>query len=137
MVRSHIHSARALAAFPSKTTAVAPSEVRRSSPALRAVALALRGGVRLRSDPVDSSESWPDYGNGLAESLAVDPSTGVVFVAGVNAGSTLAEDDYATVAYNPKTGAQLWVSRYSGPGNGLDEALWPARAGRPCSNPAG
>src|SRR5207245_4287141 len=29
-------------------------------------------------------------------------------------------DDYATLAYSARTGSQLWVSLYNGPGNGYD-----------------
>jgi DNA-binding beta-propeller fold protein YncE len=51
-----------------------------------------------------------------AYSVAVSPAGGTVYVTGVsdNRDGTC---DYATVAYNPATGAQLWAKRYNGPAN--------------------
>ena len=45
-----------------------------------------------------------------------------MFVTGSSYGGTTANYDYATVAYNATTGAQLWVKRYDGPGRGDDQA---------------
>jgi len=59
----------------------------------------------------------PGNGNSLASSVAVSPSGRTVFVTGSSRGTTPAFD-YATVAYNAATGAQEWVARYHGPGNG-------------------
>jgi outer membrane protein assembly factor BamB len=56
-----------------------------------------------------------------ANSLAVSPSGKTVFVTGYSSGATSGED-YATVAYNAATGAQLWAKRYNGPANGTDVA---------------
>jgi DNA-binding beta-propeller fold protein YncE len=73
-------------------------------------------------------------GNGIgavARSMTVSPDGSKVFVTGVFtivhkrvAGSchvTTGNYDWATVAYEATTGAQLWVSQYDGPAHGDDE----------------
>jgi outer membrane protein assembly factor BamB len=60
-------------------------------------------------------------GGSTAASVAVSPDGRKVFVTGTSEGATTG-DDYATVAYDAATGAQLWAKRYNGPGNGLDRA---------------
>jgi DNA-binding beta-propeller fold protein YncE len=56
-----------------------------------------------------------------AVSVAVSPDGSKVFVTGSSTGTT-SYMDYATLAYSAATGAQLWVKRYNGPGNGTDNA---------------
>lgn len=58
---------------------------------------------------------------GTATSVVVSPGGDKVFVTGYSMGKTT-NMDYATVAYGATTGAQLWVRRYNGPGNGSDQA---------------
>src|SRR5258707_5820957 len=57
----------------------------------------------------------------LPAAVAISPDGHTVFVTGRSAGVSLTAD-YATIAYDTNTGARRWVSRYSGPGNGLDAA---------------
>jgi WD40 repeat protein len=64
----------------------------------------------------------PAYGSDYALSVAVSPGGTRVFVTGSSQGSGSGYD-YATVAYNAATGAQLWAQRYNGPANGSDYAL--------------
>src|SRR5262249_15556055 len=62
----------------------------------------------------------PGNGQDQAASVAVSPTGGTVFVTGSSAGAG-SNDDYATIAYDAVTGAQLWVQRYNGPGNFADD----------------
>ena len=64
----------------------------------------------------------PARGGDTANSVAVARDGTKVFVTGSSYGGTTTRDDYATVAYNAATGAQLWVRRYNGPANLLDVA---------------
>src|SRR5258708_5307098 len=68
-----------------------------------------------------SRYNGPGNSNDVAYDVAVSPGGGTVFVTGKSAGTTTGED-FATVAYNAATGARLWVSRFSGPGNAPDAA---------------
>src|SRR5262245_23276809 len=63
----------------------------------------------------------PGSGYDAATSVAVSPTGSTVFVTGKSTGVT-SDYDYATVAYNAATGAQLWIKRYNGPGNSSDVA---------------
>ena len=61
----------------------------------------------------------PGNGTDAASSIAVSRDGTKVYVTGKSLGLSGAYD-YATVAYNAATGAQLWVTRYNGPGNSDD-----------------
>jgi hypothetical protein len=58
---------------------------------------------------------------GTASALAVGPDGTSVFVTGWSWSST-SQWNYATIAYSPLTGHQLWAKRYNGQGNGDDLA---------------
>jgi len=63
----------------------------------------------------------PGNGRDFAHALAVSPGGGTVFVTGQSKAG--AQGDYATVAYNAATGAQLWAALYHGPATGQDAAF--------------
>lgn len=58
--------------------------------------------------------SSPGYGGSVPEAISVD-SLGNVYVTGNSAGTNNGSE-YATVKYD-SSGRQIWVARYSGPGN--------------------
>jgi DNA-binding beta-propeller fold protein YncE len=58
--------------------------------------------------------------NDSATGIAVSPSGNTVFVTGDSNGKGTSGLDYATVAYNAKSGAQVWAKRYAGPGTGAN-----------------
>jgi len=84
--------------------------------------------VTVAYDAATGAQLWarryngPGNGTDHARALAVSPRGDAVFVTGYSAGGTATGYDYATVAYNPATGAQLWLKRYNGPVNGDDAA---------------
>ena len=61
------------------------------------------------------------HGADTAASVAVSRNGNTVYVTGSSQGNGSGAD-YSTVAYDTHTGAQLWVKRYNGPGNGTDAA---------------
>jgi hypothetical protein len=75
----------------------------------------------------DGAELWVADYNGpanrpdLANALGVSPDGSEVFVTGRSRGAS-SFDDYATVAYDAATGAEQWVTRYTGSGHGADAA---------------
>ncbi len=81
------------------------------------------GGAQLWARRYDGPGSNPPLSafDDVAHAVAA-PGSGKVYVTGISWGGSATGDDYATVAYNIRTGAQLWVRRYNGPGNGSDNA---------------
>ena len=70
-------------------------------------------------DPVTGAKLWASHtatNSAGSTSVAVSRDGGAVFVTG---GLTVSgnEEDYRTIAYGAVTGAQLWASKYDGPGN--------------------
>src|SRR5580698_6027040 len=59
----------------------------------------------------------PGNSSDIANAMVVSPTGETVFVTGLSLGATSGYG-YATVAYNAATGAQQWVARYNGRGNG-------------------
>ena len=78
-------------------------------------------------DAATGAKLWVKRYNGPANyhdgafALAVSPDGAKVFVTGGSAAGRTS-GDYATVAYDAASGAQLWVGRYNGPANDDDGA---------------
>jgi hypothetical protein len=84
--------------------------------------------VTIAYDAATGSQLWLSRYNGPANgsddpsALAVSPDGSRVFVTGESQGTSATRGDYATVAYDAATGAQLWASRYNGPASLGDDA---------------
>jgi WD40 repeat protein len=63
----------------------------------------------------------PGDGQDEAAAIAVSPDGSKVFVTGFSDSSTTSAD-WATIAYDASTGAKLWVRRFNGPADDVDEA---------------
>ena len=93
--------------------------------ALQTVSLTRTGTTLTAASP--GTQLWVKRYNGTgtgvnqARSVAISPSGKTVFVTG-NSDDASDTSDYATVAYSAATGAQLWVKRYTGVGNGGGQA---------------
>jgi outer membrane protein assembly factor BamB len=90
------------------------------------------GGAQLWARRYDGPGGNPTLGNvdDFGQAVAA-PGNGRVYVTGISWGGSATGDDYATIAYNIRTGAQLWVRRYNGPANGYDNpSSLAARGGR-------
>ncbi len=81
------------------------------------VAYDVRTGAQRWVSTYNGGANFSNY----ATSLRISPDGGTVFVTG-ESGIDPFGFDYATLAYDAATGAQRWVSRYNGPGNGIDVA---------------
>ena len=71
----------------------------------------------------ESRYNGPGNGNDEAFAIAVSPDGTRVYVTGRSYTSATIDFDFATVGYDAATGVQVWVRRYSGPGQGDDRAL--------------
>ncbi len=69
-----------------------------------------------------ASYDGPASGADAAAAIAVSVDGSAVFVTGPSEGSRT-NQDYATVAYDPATGAELWSVRYDGPASREDEPV--------------
>ena len=92
----------------------------------------LASPIAARSDP--GSAVWVARYDGpgnfldIGQDVAVSPDGEMVYVTGLSDAASGAGKyplywaDYATVAYDANTGAERWVARHNGPGDGWDSA---------------
>jgi len=79
-------------------------------------------------DAATGARSWvgrydgPGHDNDGGNAVAVSRDAKRLFVTGTSFGGTTTDMDYATIAYDARNGAQLWIARYDGPANGIDAA---------------
>ncbi|MGH2966070.1 MAG: PQQ-binding-like beta-propeller repeat protein, partial [Solirubrobacterales bacterium] len=78
-------------------------------------------GARLWVKRYDGPAKGADY----SLDLGVAPNGSAVFVTGYSDGlaSSTSPQDYATVAYDASSGAQIWAKRYDGPGHRGDSGF--------------
>ncbi len=90
-----------------------------------------RGGIgTVAFDAATGEELWAEVletptGYGDAYDVAVSPDGSRVHVAGTGTWGgrpSCYNDDYTTITYEARTGAELWMARYDGPGQGFDWA---------------
>jgi hypothetical protein len=78
-------------------------------------------------DAAGGTPLWTSRYNGLgfhdsAHAILASPDGSTVFVTGGSSDGGIQDyHDYVTVAYDSNSGAELWVQRYNGPGNGPDD----------------
>ncbi|MGI9006617.1 MAG: hypothetical protein ACR2FU_10540 [Streptosporangiaceae bacterium] len=79
-------------------------------------------------DSATGAQLWSSRYNGpggetdIPFAIGISPDGGTVYVTGESVGAGSSAADYATIAYNAKSGAQIWLQRYNGPGNTGDVA---------------
>jgi WD40 repeat protein len=82
--------------------------------------------VTIAYDPATGAQRWvarydgPFHSADAARFISVSPDGSKVFVAGTSI-SAPHDYDWATVAYDASTGAELWAARYGGPGHFRDD----------------
>jgi PQQ-like domain len=127
-MRSLMTRASAVVAAGAVVGALGVSAADAVTPALRPARAASWTSARPLAGP--GARLWvqryngPGNGYDVAHSVAVSPGGGTVFVTGESEGApSTGLSDYLTVAYNGATGAQLWTTRYSGPGTDQARAV--------------
>jgi hypothetical protein len=73
-------------------------------------------GRQLWTAAYDGPEGSIDQAN----AVAVDPTGSAVYVTGSSFGGSETSTDLATVAYDARTGAEVWAARYDGPFHDTD-----------------
>jgi DNA-binding beta-propeller fold protein YncE len=94
------------------------------------LAIAALAALAPRAEAAGGDQQWvarydgPGHGDDGGASVAISPDGKRAYVTGTSAGTLATGQDYATIAYDVATGAQLWVARYDFriPGSAADRA---------------